>query len=176
MTRKVEIVSDVWLGSDGQRLVIPVEGTGVAAEDALARRAQVLALAEPRKILGCVLTLDDGTEVSIDAPMLPALLPDRSGILGIFPPSWYINEAGDDVFGFPNNAAVFNVDGTLRFQVNVGKELIHHIALVYGVLDGKFSGMLGLHVAFGADCPPEQIYALDSAVPGLIPTLHTVRF
>lgn len=174
MNTKVRVVSNLWLGSNGIQAAVPVEGE--LTEDALSRRAKVLALPEPRRLLGCVFLLDDGEEVVVNAPMLPALLPDRSGVLGVFPPGWYVSNTAEDVFKRPNNAAVFNSDGTLRFQIKVGSESIHHIALVYGMLDGKFSGMLGLHAASAEHRPPEQIYALNPEDPQLISTLRTVRF
>jgi hypothetical protein len=65
--------------------------------------------------LNNVLLLEDGTRVQLDTCARPTILRDRSGVMVIS------NESdakhGLRHFEAPNNAAIYNADGTLRFQL-----------------------------------------------------------
>lgn len=108
------------------------------------------------------------------------ILPDRSGVLAIFSHGEYVDPDGTDVFPAPNNAAVFNADGFLRFQVRIprGREgfRIGGLYGAAGALPGKFSDYLSVVVAVAADAPPEWGYAVDPNNPELIETGQWTRW
>ncbi len=81
--------------------------------------AQVLqALPKPTRTLRTELELDDGHEIHLPFKEFAHILPDRTGVLVIFQPGRYTHPDGSDVFPCPNNAAIYNADGSLRCQVH----------------------------------------------------------
>lgn len=173
MTDKISLISNIWEGADGNRLIVPLEGE--PSGDPVDNFAKVQALPSPRRLLGCLITLENGKSTCLNYPMLASILPDREGVLGIFPKGWCVDKTGADVFAQPNNAAIFNADGSLRFQLEALDKTVHHIALAHGALEGQFLGMMGVNVAFDELHPPEQIFAVDPLSPVLIPTSMKVR-
>jgi hypothetical protein len=65
--------------------------------------------------LATVLVLDDGTRVQLDTCASPNILRDRSGVIVISDES--DAKHGLRHFDAPNNAAIYNADGTFRFQL-----------------------------------------------------------
>ncbi|CDN89978.1 MULTISPECIES: hypothetical protein [Hydrogenophaga] len=102
-------------GADGERAQVVIDGSNEAGE---LRWAAVKALKPPKKEVETALIRDDGTYVPLPFCELAWLLPDRTGVLVIFRPGSYTHPNGSDVFPRPNNAAIFNADGSLRFQVH----------------------------------------------------------
>jgi hypothetical protein len=83
--------------------------------DTIAEWKKTEALQEPLSKLANVLVLNDGNRVSLDTCASPRILPDRSGVL-------VVSDAMHTKYGLrhfeaPNNAAIYNADGTFRFQL-----------------------------------------------------------
>ena len=103
------------------------------------------------------------------------MLADRTGVVVIFDRGTYTYPDGSDIFSKPNNAAIFNADGSLRFQL-----VLPHgdrIAAMHGgAMPEKFDGMLGVLMATHPDSPPEWAFAVDPNSPQLIETRQWVRY
>ncbi|HSX93411.1 MAG TPA: hypothetical protein VLG41_10850 [Hydrogenophaga sp.] len=102
-------------GAGGERAQVVVDGSN---EDGELRWAAVKALKPPKKEIEAALILDDGTYVSFPFCELAWILPDRTGVLVIFKPGSYTHPDGSDIFPCPNNAAIYNADGSIRCQVH----------------------------------------------------------
>ena len=113
----VLLVSKVGLvkrGSDGQVATVFTDGD---KRDGESRWAAVSALPAPIVEVGTELHLEDSQTVRLPFSELAWLLPDRTGVLVIFKPGSYANADGGDIFPAPNNAAIYDADGSLRCQV-----------------------------------------------------------
>ncbi len=62
---------------------------------------------------------EGGAEVQFSVAGTPYILPDRTGILVVFDkePSKFSCSEAPWFYSFPNNAAIYNADGSLRFQL-----------------------------------------------------------
>jgi hypothetical protein len=101
-------------GADGKRSHVVTDGSDEPGE---LRWAAVHRLVQPKKEIETALMLDDGTYIPLSFTELAHILPDRTGVLVIFTPGRYTRPDGSDVFPSPNNAAIYNADGSLRCQV-----------------------------------------------------------
>lgn len=163
-------------GGDGREAVVYVDGDKRSGEE---RWAEIKALPHPATELGTEILLENGSEIRLPFNDLPWILPDRTGVLVLFEPGKYTNSDGSDVFAEPNNAAIYNADGSLRFQL-----IIPDVAtpgwriggIHSGTMPEKFNGMLGVVVATHPDAYPEWVYAVDPASPALIPVHQWVRW
>jgi hypothetical protein len=113
-TAFVHQVSLLWEGCDGTRATVISQRSPM---DAIESWRDVDQLKPPKRQLETALVLDDGTYVPLPFDDLAWILPDRSGVLVIFNPGSYTHPDGGDIFPFPNHAAIFNADGSLRCQV-----------------------------------------------------------
>ena len=106
------------------------------------------------------------------------ILPDRTGVVVIFKQGSYVHPDGSDVFALPNNAAIFNADGTLRFQLKVPQDAVtHRIAAMHsGAMLGNYKDMMGVIIASHPEAEPEWVYAIDLNSPELIRTGQWVRY
>lgn len=111
---RVSKVGLVKRGSDGKEATVFTDGD---SRDGADRWAEVLALPEPRAEVGVLLQLEDLQQVRLPFSELAWILPDKTGVLVIFRSRSYTRPDGQDVFPAPNNAAIYNADGSLRCQV-----------------------------------------------------------
>ena len=141
------------------------------------RWAEVKALPQPKAELGSELWLTDGRQIKLPFNALPWMLPDRTGVVVLFESGEYTHPDGSDVFPAPNNAAIYNADGSLRFQLRfpVG-DFSGRIGGIHpGSMPARFKDMIGV-VAGSTQGPPEWAYAIDPNSPELIPTGQWVRW
>lgn len=115
MTQLVSQVVNVWRGADGSTAEVVVDGSPLNAIDSW---RWVDALKAPARQIATYLLLEDGTRFALPFTNNPAYrLPDHTGVLAIFAHGKYTKPDGTDHFPAPNNAAIFNADGSLRCQV-----------------------------------------------------------
>jgi hypothetical protein len=174
MTKLVLRTATVKRGNNGAEANAFVDGD---PRDADVRWAEVDALPAPTVSLGSEIWLEDEERIRLPFKTLPWILPDRTGVLVWFEEGEYTNPDGTDVFPKPNNAAIYNADGSLRFQLRfpVG-DCSGRIGGVHsGSMPDRFKGMMGV-VAGSAHGTPEWVYAVDPNNPELIPTEQWVRW
>jgi len=162
-------------GANGTEAIVFVDGD---ERDGELRWAEVKSLPLPRVELGSELLLDDGERIRLPFTALPWILPDHTGVLVLFNNGEYTNPDGSDVFPKPNNAAIYNADGTLRFQLKLPAGTVaDRIGGVHsGGLPERFNGMMGIVVASHHEGPPEWVYAIDPSQAELIATNQWVRW
>jgi hypothetical protein len=103
----------VFESADGKQAEVIYEGSD---EDGLDKWKRIESLKKPRKLLETFMILNDGYRVRIPVKQVPHILPDKTGVLVIFEESesessYFIS------FDYPDNAAIFNADGSLRFRL-----------------------------------------------------------
>jgi len=123
------------------------------------------------------MVLESGAEIHI--PILETLhiLPDRSGVLVIFEkePSRFSVPHAPWFFSFPNNAAIYNVDGKLRYQLFNPYGESSYIGAIHSGAMPDHPDTLGVLIGtVGHD--PEWLYLVDPAGPTLIPTGKWIRY
>jgi len=176
MTALVYRSGTVWKGVDGSIARHWVDGEKESFED---RWTTVDALQKPVSKVGAVMNLDDGTEIFLPSRELHWIIPDRTGVLVIFEPGSHTHPDGTDIFPEPNNAAIYNADGSLRFQLRVPPgHIVDRIAAVHGgaIVSPKFKDMMGVLIATDKRGPPEYVYVIDPSQPELISTGQWVRW
>jgi hypothetical protein len=175
VTKLIQAVAAIWQGADGATVEVIYDGDD---RNAMERLAPIDQLISPKKDVALKFRLNDGS--AVDLPFLGAayLLPDRTGAVAIFEPGQYIKPDGTDRFPAPNNAAIFNADGSLRFQLIVPeRNFAHRIAAFHrGAMPKKWEGYMGLLIATHPDALPEWVYAIDPSRPELISTGQWVRY
>ncbi|MDD0968586.1 MULTISPECIES: hypothetical protein [Pseudomonas] len=120
---------------------------------------------------------EDGAEVRFLAAGIPYILPDRTGVLVVFQqePNRFKCPKAPWFFGYPNNAAIYNADGSLRFQLcNPYGEGSYIGAMHSGAMPGHPNSVGVLVGTVGHD--PEWLYLVDSDNPKLIPTGKWIRY
>lgn len=157
-------------GANGVEAIVFVDGDSRSGDE---RWAEVKALPYPKTELGSEIWLENGERIRLPFNALPWILPDRTGVLVLFEPGEYTHPDGTDVFPKPNNAAIFNADGSLRFQLRFPQG--DHSGRIGGVHSGHVNGMLSV-VAGSTQGVPEWLYAVDPNNPELIPTGQWVRW
>lgn len=123
------------------------------------------------------LILDGGNEVIIPVYEEPYFLSDRTGVLIVFDerPSKFGRQDAPWFFGFPHNAAIYNADGALRFQLENPHGAGSYIGAVHYAVTPNNPPALGVLVgAVGHD--PEWLYLVDPNSPKLIPTGKWIRY
>lgn len=123
------------------------------------------------------LVLDNGMEV--DIPVLESLniLPDRTGVLVVFEknPSKFSIPNAPWFFSYPDNAAIYDSDGSLRFQLHNTYGEDGYIGAVHSGAMPENPNALGVLIgAVGHD--PEWLYLVDPNNPDLIPTGKWIRY
>lgn len=161
-----------WEGADGTTTDLVIDGSALSAD---VRLRALDALKRPVRRTESFILQADGTRHPLSFIGDSYILPDRTGIVAIFDAGQYTKADGTDCFPYPNNAAIFNADGRLRFQLQLNDG--HRIATFHtGWMPPKFEGMMGVLMATHADAPPEWVYAIDPSSPVLIPTGQWVRY
>jgi hypothetical protein len=168
----VREVVGTWKGADGEVAEVCYDGPSFDAMEAFKPLDKLL---KPLTKVSMQMNLDDGTSVDLPFRTIAYMLPDRSGVIAIFEPGQYTHPDGTDVFPKPNNAAIFNADGSLRFQLMLpyGDRIA---AFHGGNMPEKFSGMVGLLMAESPRSQPEWVYAVDPNSPTLIDVRQWVRW
>ena len=169
----------VWVfrGSDGVEATVRLDDAPHHEESDW---AQVDALASPAINIATEMWREDGQKIRMPFKAIAKILPDQSGVLVIFDDGRYryTNPDGTDVFPAPNNAAIYNADGSLRFQLRFAPgDVVNRIAGVHsGAMPPKYKGMMGVVVASHPEAQPEWVYAIDPSQPELISTGQWVRW
>ncbi|WP_445178645.1 hypothetical protein [Pseudomonas sp. McL0111] len=124
-----------------------------------------------------VLVLDGGAEVVIPINETPHILPDRTGVLVVFNkvPSASCCPESPWFFNFPNNAAIYNGDGSLRFQLQSAHGKGSYIGAVHYAPEPNHPDALGVLVG-SVDHNPEWLYLVDPNNSKLIPTGKWIRY
>lgn len=140
--------------------------------------ATPLSLQLPTKTIAQKLLLDNKAEVLLPFLDFAWILPDRTGALVLFKEGEYTHPDGSDVFPKPNNAAIYNADGSLRFQLQLPAGAIaDRIGGVHsGGMPEKFKDMMGVVIATHPESYPEWVYAVDPTQPELIDVHQWVRW
>lgn len=115
MTAKVQQTVLLWHAADGERFQYIVDRGGLSDEG---NSERLRALKRPLAQVSSQLILEDGSVISLPFTDFAWIVPDRTGVLVIFQPGSYTLPDGRDAFSCPNNAAIFNADGSLRCQVH----------------------------------------------------------
>ena len=175
----VKLVSKVgWVfrGANGAEAIFFMDGD---KRDVDIRWSEVRALPKPKVVLRTELWLEDEGQIPLPFEAQSSILPDRTGVLVRFEPGEYLNLNGTDVFPAPNNAAIYNADGSLRFQLRI-PEGFYPRGRIGGIHSGsmpdKHKEKMGVVVATHPDAYPEWVYAVDPNSPELIPTGQWVRW
>jgi len=174
------VSKSVWVyrGSDGGEATVRLDDAHSQEESDW---STVDALLEPVVNVGSELWLDDGRKIRFPFSAQPKILPDQTGVVVIFDDGKrkYTHPDGTDVFPAPNNAAIYNADGSLRFQLRfASRAVVNRIAGVHSgaIVSPKFKGMMGVVVASHPEAQPEWVYVIDPSQPELISTGQWVRW
>lgn len=150
-----------------------MDGSVVDADEAFLDRRN---LAPPKGEVESFLILTDGTRVTLPFCCIAYRIPDKTGVVAIFEPGQCLNAQGEDMFPRPHNAAIFNADGSLRFQLKANG-LVHRIAAFHGgAMPDRYANHMGVLIAAHDEAQPEWVYAVDLTQPELIPTGQWVRY
>ena len=139
---------------------------------------QLTGFVTPMKLLGFKLYLSNSKFTFLKVKHLPRILPDQTGVLVIFQSEPKKGE-GFDYYPPPNNAAIYNADGSLRGVLKIPQPNDGcWIGGLHGgeAVDPKYKGMLRLVIAPHPDAYPEWVYAVDPDQLELIPTYQCVRW
>lgn len=177
MSVLIEQVGILWQGASGKQANWIVDGS---KGDAIEASQELRALRVPKGEVESFLILTDGTRVTLPFCGIAYRIPDHTGVVAIFEPGQYLNAQGEDMFPRPNNAAIFNADGSLRCQVHFAggaernksliieryftrhitrKSPIHSYGPPGEILDTpivQFGFLVG-----SKDAPPENFYILN---------------
>ena len=176
----MQLISEVrtrWGFDDGHLFEEFVRWDGVCTSfDELKK---IMIYAQEHKVVSVqqVLVLNNGVEISIPIHGALNLLPDRTGVLVIFDkePSKFSCPEAPWFFGFPNNAAIYNADGSLRFQLHNPEGEGSYIGAIHSGAMPNHPDALGVLVGtVGHD--PEWLYLVDFNSPKLICTGKWVRY
>lgn len=120
---------------------------------------------------------EGGAAVQVSVAGTPCILPDRTGVLVVFDkePSTFSCPEAPWFFDFPNNAAIYNADGSLRFQLRNPQGEGSYIGAVHSGAMPNHPDALGVLVGtVGHD--PEWLYLVDCNSPKLICTGKWIRY
>ncbi|WP_166217418.1 hypothetical protein [Pseudomonas atagonensis] len=123
------------------------------------------------------LVLEGGVELRIPVSNMPYILADRTGVLVVFDeaPSKFDIPEFPWFFNYPNNAAIYNSDSSLRFQIKNAHGVGSYIGAVQYTSMPENPNALGVLIGtVGHD--PEWLYLVDPDAPLLIPTGRWVRY
>ncbi|MGF6668791.1 hypothetical protein [Pseudomonas monsensis] len=124
-----------------------------------------------------LLILDDDVEISIPVEEIPHILSNRTGVLVIFEekPTKLSCSIAPWFFECPNNAAIYNADGSLRFQLQSPYGIGSYIGAVHHSASQNYPESLGVLVG-SLGHQPEWLCSIDPNSPKLIPTGKWVRY
>lgn len=149
-----------------------MDGEGV---DVFEESLKIEHLPIPMKTLASQMWLESGEVVKLPYNEYTDIIPDRTGVLMIFSD----NSEGLKEFPKPNNAAIYNADGSLRFQLKAPKgwpiDRIHGVH-VSKISSGKYAGMMEVLIATSSLHQPDCAWILNPNQPELIPTYQDVRY
>lgn len=125
--------------------------------------------------------LDSGQEIFIPVTNLIEMLPDRTGFMVIYdetPNKFSEAKSYPWFFERPNNAAVYNSDGSLRFQVILTRNLNNDL-YIDGFAQPSIEHPDKISVLINSITNPElyfrQLYAVDPNNPDLIETKQKIQ-
>jgi len=151
------------------------DGTSTSFED----KKRNLLYAQKHVVVGFeqYLVLENGVEVRLPIHETPYILEDRTGVLVVFDekPSKFSTPGFPWFFNCPNNAAIYNADGSLRFQLESSYGIGSYIGIVHHTATPENPNALGVLVGtLGHD--PEWLYLVDPDNPKLISTGKWIRY
>ncbi|MDM7943957.1 MAG: hypothetical protein QUV35_15140 [Hydrogenophaga sp.] len=114
MTTKIRQTFLLWHAADGEQLQYIVDRGGRSDEG---NCEKLHSLKKPATPVSTQLLLEDDRLITLPFNDFAWILPNRTGVLVIFKPGSYTHPDGNDIFPCPNNAAIYNADGSLRCQV-----------------------------------------------------------
>jgi hypothetical protein len=163
----VNIVIGLWQGDDGKLAEVIYDGD--ASHSGTERWRAVDALKSPCVRLRTSLGLNGGQRVILATDEIAHILPDRTGVLVLFDSRRGSPDVCQDRMHCspPDNAAIFNADGSLRFQLKnpAGKHGIFRAVVSLTLVDGTRG--LGVR-ACPADWPAcEDVYVVDGRTDDL---------
>jgi len=123
------------------------------------------------------LVLENGVEVRLPVHETAYILEDRTGVLVVFneKPSKFSTPEFPWFFNCPNNAAIYNADGSLRFQLESTHGTGSYIGAVHDAATPENPNALGVLVGtLGHD--PEWLCLVDPESPQLKPTGKWIRY
>jgi hypothetical protein len=164
MSSLVNMVIGLWRGADGKVAEVVYEQRGELTGPS--SRESVHALKPPRAHFQTAIEHDDNSRVLLPVDEIAHILPDKTGVLVIFDRNRQPPE-GLTYCPPPNNAAIFNADGSLRFQLQnpFGVWGSFRAALHNRRADGVIE--LGVRVC-PSDYPAcETVYVVDGSTPDL---------
>jgi hypothetical protein len=123
------------------------------------------------------LAFENGVELRIPVSEMPYILADRTGVLVVFNevPSKFGMSEFPWFFNCPNNAAIYNSDCSLRFQLKSAHGVGSYIGAVHYTSTPANPKALGVLVGtVGHD--PEWLYLVDPNSSELISTGKWIRY
>lgn len=164
MSSLVSKVIGLWRGADGQVAEVVYEQGGELTGPS--SRVSVHALKPPRVHFQTAIEHDDESRVLLPVDEIANILPDRTGVFVIFDR----NRPSPEGLLYcppPNNAAIFNADGSLRFQLQnpYGAVGSFRAALHNRPADGVVE--LGVRVCPSHYPACETVYLVDGSTPDL---------
>lgn len=166
MNALVNKVIGLWRGATGDLAEVVYEGGN---EGGLEKWIAVQSLIAPCINYQTEIELQDGRRVSLPANEIAHILPDRTGVLVLFSKSLASFDSAEELIHCapPDNAAVFNADGSLRFQLKnpAGKNGSFRAVVSLSLADGTRG--LGVR-ACPKDWPAcEDVYVVDGSTDDL---------
>lgn len=113
MCRATRIIG-VWQGGNGALAEVVYCGEHGDIDQ---RWRAVDSLIDPVKKIAVYIELSNESRVKLPFLQMAEILPGGGGVVAVFAPGQYLNDEGLDRFPAPDNAAVFNLDGSVRFCV-----------------------------------------------------------
>jgi hypothetical protein len=180
----------LYQGAGNERAEWIIDGSPVNAIEAA---RDVDQLTPPIRKIESFLILTNGTRVTLPFNGLAYRIPDHTGAISIFEPGQYLDAAGEDMFPRPNNAAIFNADGSLRCQLHFAGEPARNKDLIIERLFtrrithktlpiGRTGNLIDPPIVqFGVlvgtkEDPPESFYILDTETGELTDGLYSVPY
>ena len=125
--------------------------------------------------------LDNDKEILIPVSNIVEILPDRTGFVVIYdnkPNKFSEATSYPWFFEYPNNAAVYNADGSLRFQIKITNNPDSDLYIM-GFAQPSIEHPDKVSVIINSTTHPEygfhQLYAVDPCSPQLIETKQQIR-
>ncbi|WP_166217423.1 hypothetical protein [Pseudomonas atagonensis] len=120
---------------------------------------------------------DSGSEVLFFAAGIPYILPDRTGVLVVFKekPHRFSSAEAPWFFSYPHNAAIYNGDGTLRFQLYNPEGEGSYIGAIHTGVMPEHTDTLGVLMGTVGH-EPEWLYLVDPDASKLIATGKWIRY
>jgi hypothetical protein len=190
MTVKIQQTFLLWRAADDVQFQYIVDRGGRSDEG---NSEKLRSLKKPVTPVSTQLLLEDDRLITLPFNDFAWILPDRTGVLVIFKPGSYTRPDGSDVFPCPNNAAIYNADGSLRCQVRFASSLagradyiidrtftrtITHQTLPIGRVGEPIDPPI---VQFGVlvgtkEHPPESFYVLNTQTGELTDGMFSVPY